>query len=97
MAHLRLDPFVDENGKSRIVRGAAIQTYAPRAAELACMLGFETIWIDVEHGPVSYTEVETLCMAVEAVGGTATVRIPNNSREHILRALESGAKFSSSR
>ncbi|MCA9231818.1 MAG: hypothetical protein KDA57_14300 [Planctomycetales bacterium] len=93
MAHRTSDPFVGENGKPRIVRGVAIQTYAARAAELACMLGFETIWIDVEHGPSSYTEVETLCMAAEAAGGVATVRIPNNSREQILRALESGAQI----
>jgi len=93
MAHVQLDPFVDGADRARILRGVAVQTYAPRAAELAGMLGFETIWIDVEHGPASYTEVETLLMAAESAGCIATVRIPNNEREHILRALEVGTQI----
>lgn len=93
MAHLVSDPFVDAEGRARLLRGVGIQTYAPRSAELAGMLGFETIWIDVEHGPVSYTEVELLLMAAESAGCPATVRIPNNEREHILRALEVGTQI----
>ncbi|MEO2049253.1 MAG: aldolase/citrate lyase family protein [Pirellulales bacterium] len=93
MAHSQLDPFVDSAGRVRLLRGVGIQTYAPRAAELAGMLGFETIWIDVEHGPSSYTEVELLLMAAESAGCCGTVRIPNNDREHILRALEVGTQI----
>ena len=50
MAHLVVDPFVDAEGRPRVVRGVGIQCNAPRVAELAGMLGFETVWIDVEHG-----------------------------------------------
>ena len=88
-----MDPFVDDEGRARLLRGVAIQSYACRAAELAGMIGFETIWIDVEHGPVSYTEIEALCMAAEAGGCTATVRVPSNARHHILRTLEAGAQI----
>ena len=91
MAHLMVDPFVDSQGNPRLLRGIAIQSNAARVAELAGMLGFETVWIDVEHGPTSYTEVEYLCMGAEAAGCVPSVRIPSNNRSHILRSLEAGA------
>jgi len=91
MAHLVVDPFVDSDGNPRLLRGIAIQSNAARVAELAGMLGFETVWIDVEHGPTSWTEVEYLCMGAEAGGCVPTVRVPSNQRSHILRSLEAGA------
>ncbi len=87
------DPFLDSNGRPRVVRGVAVNSNAPRLAELAGMLGFETAWIDVEHGTVGFVEVEALCMAIEAGGATPTVRIPDNQRHHVLRSVEAGGKI----
>lgn len=93
MSREQQDPFVDGDRLGRIVRGVTVNSNAPRLAELAALIGFDTVWIDVEHGPISYTEVETLCMAVEAGGGIPTVRVANHERETVLRALESGARI----
>jgi 2-keto-3-deoxy-L-rhamnonate aldolase RhmA len=87
------DPFRDENGRPRVVRGVTINSNATRLAELAGMLGFETAWIDVEHGTVGFAEIEALCMAIESGGGVPTVRIPDYQRHHVLRTVEAGGRI----
>ena len=62
------DPFLDASGQPRRLRGVAVISGAPKIAELAGRLGFDTVWIEVEHGGASYSEIEVLCMAVEAGG-----------------------------
>jgi 4-hydroxy-2-oxoheptanedioate aldolase len=61
-------------------------------AELAARIGFETAWIEMEHGPAGFEAVEAQCVAVQAGGGAPTVRIPDGNRHHVLRALECGAQ-----
>ncbi|HWP40100.1 MAG TPA: aldolase/citrate lyase family protein [Tepidisphaeraceae bacterium] len=66
---------------------------SPRLAELAARVGFETVWIEMEHGPADYSVVETLCVAIEAGGAIPAVRVPDGQRHHVLRALEVGARI----
>ncbi|HVF09918.1 MAG TPA: aldolase/citrate lyase family protein [Abditibacteriaceae bacterium] len=87
------DPFLDAAGQPRVVRGVGILSAAPRLAEVAGYIGFETVWIEVEHGPASFSEVEAQCMAAEAGGAMPTVRVPDHHRHHVLRALEAGARI----
>lgn len=87
------DPFRDAQGNPRTLRGVAILSNAPTIAEMAGRIGFETVWIDVEHGTPSFTEIQALCMAAEAAGAVPTVRLPDHHRHHILRALEVGARI----
>lgn len=87
------DPFKDASGRPRIVRGVTINTNSARLAELAGMLGFETAWIEVEHGTAGFVEVEALCQAVEAGGAVPTVRIPDHQRHHVLRTVEAGGRI----
>lgn len=87
------DPFVAADGTARRLRGVAVVTGSPKIAEMAGRLGFEAVWIEVEHGGASYSEVEALCMAATAGGAVPCVRIPSGDREHVLRALEAGARL----
>jgi 2-keto-3-deoxy-L-rhamnonate aldolase RhmA len=87
------DVFQDSTGRPRIVRGVAVYSGAPRLAEFAARVGFESVWIEMEHGPADFGQVESLCMAVEAGGGVPTVRVPDVQRHHVLRALEAGARI----
>ena len=66
MSHPAIDPFVDEHGQPQVVCGISVLSNAPRVAELAGMLGIDTVWIEVEHGAVSWTEVEMLCMGARS-------------------------------
>ncbi len=87
------NPFIDGEGKPRVLFGVTDLSGSTRVAELAGMAGFDAVWIDVEHGPASFTEVEMLCLAVEARGAIPAVRVPDYHRHHVLRALEVGARF----
>jgi len=62
------DVFKNEQGQPRVLRGVTLISGAPRLAELAGRIGFDTVWIEVEHGPAGFAEVETLCVAAEAAG-----------------------------
>ena len=88
-----IDPFVDAQGNPCIVRGTTIPSNAPRIAEIAALLGFDTVWIELEHGTNDYAQVEALCMAIEAGGAVPSVRIQDIQRTHVLRALEAGARI----
>jgi len=87
------DLSLDTGGSPRIVRGVAIYSGSPRLAELAIRLGFETVWIDMEHGPTDFATAEAICQAVQAAGGCASIRVPDGQRCHVLRALEVGARI----
>src|SRR5262245_32058700 len=44
------DIFQTHDGQRRLLRGACIYSGSPRLAELAAKIGFETVWIEMEHG-----------------------------------------------
>ena len=77
----------------RVLRGAACVTGSPKIAEMAGLIGFDMVWIEVEHGGASFSEVEDLCRATKAGGAIPVVRVPDNGRENVLRALEAGGKL----
>jgi len=87
------DIFQNKGGERRILRGAAIYSGAPRLAELAGKIGFDTVWIEMEHGPTEYALAEHMCMAAEAAGAIPTLRVSDGQRHHVLRALEVGARI----
>jgi 4-hydroxy-2-oxoheptanedioate aldolase len=90
---LQDDPFQGPNGAPRVLRGVSVLTNSTRLAELAGNVGFEVVWIDVEHGTPGFVEVEALCTSCEVGGAYPLVRIPDNNRFHVLRALEAGARI----
>lgn len=85
--------FSDPFAAGRALRGAACVTGSPKLAEMAGRVGFDLVWIEVEHGGASYSEVEALCMAVESGGAVPAVRVADSGRQSILRALEVGARL----
>jgi 2-keto-3-deoxy-L-rhamnonate aldolase RhmA len=87
------DIFTDGSDEPRLLRGVCVYSGSTRLAELAARVGFETIWIEMEHGPVDFNEVEALCMAIETGGAISAVRVPDGQRHHVLRALEVGARI----
>lgn len=87
------DPFLDEHGNPRRLRGVTIYSGSPLLAGLAAKVGFEVVWIEMEHGPASFERVESLCLAARANGAVPLVRLPDGERHHILRALESGGQI----
>src|SRR5438046_7462213 len=67
--------FCDKEGRPRVLRGVTVYSGAPRLAELAGLIGFETVWIEMEHGPTDYALAEHICMAAEVAGAIPTIRV----------------------
>ena len=88
-----LDPFKHENGDPRILAGAGVWSGSPRFAELAARIGFDVVWIDMEHASADFATAEAMCVAAEAGGAIPLVRTMGYHRDHILRALEAGGKI----
>jgi 4-hydroxy-2-oxoheptanedioate aldolase len=87
------DPFLDNSGQPRRLRGMAVLSNSPWVAELAPRVGFDLVWFDMEHGSLGFSELGQLCQAVELAGGIPLVRTADAQRTSILRALEVGAQF----
>ena len=87
------DVFLSSEGSPRVVRGAAINSGSARLAELAIRVGFEIVWVEMEHGATDFAAAESICQAAESAGGWASIRVPDSQRCHILRALEVGARI----
>lgn len=87
------DPFRDATGRPLALIGVGVYSASTMLTELAIKCGFETVWIEMEHGSVDFKHVEHLCLATEASGGYSTVRVADAQRAHILHALEMGARI----
>jgi len=77
----------------RPLLGVSLYSASTRLAELAGRVGFDVIWIEMEHGPTDFQIAENICLAVEAGGALPAIRVPSGERADILRALEIGAKI----
>jgi 2-keto-3-deoxy-L-rhamnonate aldolase RhmA len=87
------DPFTDGAGNPRVLFGVTVLSDATRMAELAGLVGFDGVWIEMEHGPAGFKEAEALCLAAEARGALPAIRISDGQRTHVLRAVETGARI----
>src|SRR6478672_2258599 len=90
---MSINPFIGSDGKPRLVRGVTVYTGSARLAEMAARVGFETVWIELEHSPSSWNQAEAMCAAIELGGGVPTIRVPKWERPNVLMALEVGARI----
>ena len=60
----------------------------PRIAEIAAMSGIDCIWIDMEHVPSDYTEVENVIRAAKLYDCDVLTRVAKGSYNDFIRPLE---------
>ncbi|MEM3647461.1 MAG: aldolase/citrate lyase family protein, partial [Thermofilum sp.] len=73
-----------------VLIGAMIETPEPDVAELMGTLGFDWFWIDMEHCPLDFKDVQTILQAVGKSEAATLVRVPWNDPVYIKRALDLG-------
>jgi 4-hydroxy-2-oxoheptanedioate aldolase len=82
--------------KAKLTAGRPSTIVAPYATsaglvELLGHLGFDGVFLDAEHGPASWEELEHMIRAAEVVGYTSVVRVQQGDAATITRALDRGA------
>ena len=63
----------------------------PEFATLLHAAGLDFFFVDMEHSPTTYSEIQGLCRAARAAGILPMVRVPQNESFLITRALDVGA------
>jgi len=69
--------------------GTLISLPSPEIAELLASCGFDWLFIDLEHGPVSYLEAQRMTMAAGSKA-SCVLRVTINNEEAIKKALDLG-------
>jgi 4-hydroxy-2-oxoheptanedioate aldolase len=82
--------------KQKLVAGQPATVIAPFASsaglvELVGHLGFDGVFLDCEHGPGGWEDIEHMVRAAELAGYTSVVRVDRNDAATITRALDRGA------
>lgn len=85
----RLQTRVRANS-DRTLLGAALYFYDPIFLEIAAHLGYQAIWIEMEHAPITFAEAADLCRMASGSGMLTMIRIPDTRRENVLKAAECG-------
>ncbi|MGA2889510.1 MAG: aldolase/citrate lyase family protein [Terracidiphilus sp.] len=78
----------DNGGKTLL--GAAVYFYDPIFLEICAHLGYKAIWIEMEHGHITFAEAADLCRMAAGSGMLTMIRIPDVERANVLKAAECG-------
>lgn len=77
--------------EGKYTTGCIVQGALPALVEISGFAGFDFVFIDAEHGPMSVRECEELVRAAEAVGIVPLIRPNEMNPELILRYMDIGA------
>lgn len=68
-----------------------LNLYDSRVAEIAAMVDFDCVWVDMEHVPNDWSAIEKQVLACRARGADSLVRVARGSYSDHVRPLEMGA------
>ncbi len=73
-----LELFLDKVNSGETALGTVICMNNPQVAEMAAYCGFDFVWIDMEHSPITITEALHHMMALRCTGCAPFIRVPWN-------------------
>lgn len=71
--------------------GTLLSLPSPEIAEIMSMVGFDWLFIDLEHGPHGFMELQRMLQAMKP-GCSPLVRVPEVSESNIKKVLDIGAE-----
>ena len=83
----RIRKALEQNG-GRTLLGAALYFYDPIFLDICMHLGYQSVWIEMEHAPISFAQAADLCRMATGSGMLTMIRIPDTRRENVLKACE---------
>ena len=85
-----MNPFKERMKQGKPLTGSLISMGLPMVSEMISRCGFDWLWIDMEHSPLTLGEVQGLLQAISKECA-AFVRVPSNDEVWIKRVLDLGA------
>lgn len=79
-----------EEAAGKPLLGAALYFYDPIFLEIAAEMGFNAIWIEMEHAMITFPQAADLCRMAAGTGMLTMIRVPDTRRESVLKAAECG-------
>lgn len=92
-------PDISRNlAKQKLAAGELVLCMGLRQARTADMAliaaasGFDAVYVDMEHSPVSLESTSTVCIGALGAGTTPLVRVPGHDADMATRVLDGGAQ-----
>lgn len=86
------NPLKDRLARGDLATSMTIRLVAdPAIALLARSAGFDSVYVDLEHGPFSIETAARLCVGAQQAGLAPLVRVPSHAPDWIARVLDAGA------
>src|ERR1700742_1009013 len=79
-----------KDAAGRPLLGAALYFHDPIFLEIAAHMGFQVIWIEMEHAAITFAQAADLCRMAHGRNILTMIRIPDARRESVLKAAECG-------
>lgn len=86
--HLRESRVLKKLRAGEVATSIKLNMCDPRVAEMAAMCGFDCIWIDMEHVPSDYLQVENMIRAAKVYGADVLTRVAKGSYSDFIRPFE---------
>ena len=74
-----------------LIVGTFVKTPSPIIVDVLALTGLDCLCLDAEHAPFDRSAIDLCVMAARTRGMDVVVRVPSQSAEHILNALDCGA------
>jgi len=84
-------PFLEKMRQGEICFGTWITFFDPTVTEVLSQCGFDFLFLDTEHAPMTPDLMQNHLLALKGSGVTSIVRVPWNDRIHIKWILDIGA------
>ena len=86
--HMRKSRVLRKMREGKVAVSTKLNLSDPRAAEIAALMGFDCIWIDLEHVPNAMSCVEDIVRAAKIYDTDVLTRVSKGSYSDIVRPLE---------
>ncbi len=85
------NPVKKQLKEGKPVIGATITTISPDVAAQAANMGFDFLWIEMEHSPITLETARSMILATRGLKAVPFIRVPVNELWTAKRALDAGA------
>ncbi len=86
--HLRRSKVVEKIRKGETAFSVKLNLADARVAEIAAMSGIDCIWVDMEHVPTDYSQLENIIRAAKIYDTDVMTRVAKGSYNDFIRPLE---------